>query len=183
MRSFTLLITTLSLIACEPKEEDQYTFVLEDELGNPSGCSDFLFFDSNEDDSIVLEFQGQGLAEAAHTNGESQTIEYDLEELPEELRLEVNFGTNLSHALCNDALDPTIESVVNTSYIPVNGTLNILVTPNGEPSEVGEYPAEIQIQIQQADFCSDTGGGEPHHEDCFNVSSYSGSAFIGWLPG
>ena len=210
MKAFVLLTLPFALMACGEKENDTTTedtgvedtetedtetedtetdtgsqdpFVLENVLENPSGCSDFLFFDRNADDTIVLELQGQGLAEAAHTSGSAQSFEYDLEELPSEFRLVVNFGTNLSHELCTDALDPDIVKVIDTTYLPVNGTMTLTITPNGDSMGMGSFPAELQIQIQGADFCADIGNGDTHHENCFNVSDYNATAAIGWLPG
>lgn len=210
MKTFTLLILPLVLLACGEKESDTATedtdtedtasedtatedteddtnlpepFILEDVLENPSGCSDFLFFDRNGDDTIVLELQGQGLAEAAHASGGAQTLTYDLEELPSDFRLEANFGENLSYELCNDALDPNIVRVLDTRYLPVNGSMTLTITPTGEPTEWGGFPADIQVQIQGADFCADTGDGSTHHENCLNISNYNATAAIGWLPG
>ncbi|MEC7987796.1 MAG: hypothetical protein VX278_21690 [Myxococcota bacterium] len=210
MKTFVLLILPLALLACSEKETDTATddtgtedtdtddtasedteedtshpdsFILEDFLERPSGCSDFLFFDRNTDDTIVLELQGQGLAEAAHASGGAQTFTHDLAALSADFRLEVNFGTNISYELCNDALDPNIVRVLDTKYLPVNGRMTLTITPNGEPMGMGDFPAELHIQIQGADFCADTGDGSTHHENCFNVNDYSATASIGWLPG
>jgi hypothetical protein len=181
------------LFACNAKETDTSIPDTEDtaisvvdpttELVDPSGCSDFVFFDRNTSDSVLLELRGEGLAEAAHASGESLSVEYEIEELPEEFRLVLKYGSNLSHELCNDALDPNVETIIDDSFIPVNGTLRLLVTPNGESTGIGDFPADIQVQIQNADFCADIGNGETHHENCFNVGEYTASAFIGWIPG
>jgi hypothetical protein len=157
-------------------------FVLEDELQGPNGCGDFLFFDRNVDDTIVLEIRGNGLAEIAHTIGEPQQFEVDLEQTGD-ISAVVNMGLNLSHHLCNDALDPNIAVLVEKTYIPVNGLLSFTVTANGQSMGFGDFPAEMEVQLTGADFCADTGDGTPHHEDCFNVGSYSGVAQIGWLGG
>ena len=153
------------------------------QVRNPNGCSDFTFFDRNTDDTIVLEIQGEGLAEQAHTNGEPLSLSYDLTERIEDLDIMVHFGIHLSHALCNDTPDPSIETIIDTTYIPVNGTLNLLITPNGTSEGMGDYPADIHIEIQNSDFCAALSDGSTHHENCFNVDSYSATASIGWLPG
>ena len=72
---------------------------------------------------------------------------------------------------------------LSDAFIPVNGTLTLTVTPRGEDMEAGDFPADLEVQIQGSDFCADIGDGETHHENCFNVDSYTGTAFIGWLPG
>ena len=205
MKTYALLLLPVTLIACGEKEADtaemdtstqdtatedtaidtgnQGVFILADMLNQPSGCSDFTFFDRNEDDTIMLEVQGQGLAESAHVAGDAQSFTYQLGELPSDFRVVVSFGTNLSYELCNDALDPAIETVVDKRYLPVNGTMTLTVTPDGDPMGMGDFPAELQVDIQFVDFCADIGDGNTHHEDCFNVDDYTGAAAIGWLPG
>jgi hypothetical protein len=194
MNTHTLILTTTLLFACGEKESDTatgdtssedtgniFSFDPTDDLENPSGCSDFLFFDRNADDSIVVELQGQGLAEAAHANEEAISVSYDIADLPEDVRLTIKFGTNLSHELCNDA--PYLEVIVDDSFIPVNGTLTMTVTPNGDSTGMGDFPAELDVQIENSDFCADIGNGETHHENCFGVDNYTAIASIGWLPG
>ena len=189
MKNLALILTVSTFIACGEKESDTFTedsgniftFDPTDDLESPGGCSDFLFFDRNADDSILLHLQGQGLAESAHASGESVSVTYDISELPDDIQLLIKFGTNLSHELCNDA--PYLEVTVDDSYIPVNGTLTLTVTPNGDSTGMEEFPADLNIQILNSDFCADIGNGETHHENCFGVDSYTATAFIGWLPG
>ena len=191
MKALSLLFTTTIFIACSEKENDTaiedtgdvFSFDPTDEFENPDGCSDFLFFDRNADDSSLLELRGQGLAESAHESGEAISVTYDIGALPDDIRLLIKYGTNLSYELCNDALDPNIEVVVEDSFIPVNGTLTLTVTPNGESMGMGDFPSNLEVQVQNSDFCADIGNGETHHENCFHVDSYTATAFIGWLPG
>ena len=196
MKHLILVLATTSLFACGEKNTDTATedtdvqdtgteevFVLADALAYPSGCSDFVFFDRNEDDTLVLELLGQGAAEAAHTSGEALSFEYDLSALPSDMKLTVKFGTHLSYELCNDAFDPAIETTIDDTFIPVNGTLTLMVTPTETSQGMGDYPSELRVDIQMADFCAETGDGTPHHENCFNVNSYTATAAIGWLPG
>ena len=186
MKPLALILISSAFIACGNKENDTSTqdtgdvfaFDATDDLANPGGCSDFLFFDHNADDSTLLELRGQGLAEAAHESGESISFTYDIAELPEDIRLLIKFGTNLSHELCNDA--PYQEVIVDDSFIPVNGTLTLTVTPDGS---MGESSAALEVELQNSDFCAETGNGETHHENCFHVDSYTATALIGWLPG
>ena len=186
MKTFALIVISAAFIACGNKENDTateetgniFSFDATDDLANPGGCSDFLFFDHNADDSTLLELRGEGLAEAAHESGESISFTYDIAELPEDIRLLIKFGTNLSHELCNDA--PYQEVIVDDSFIPVNGTLTLTVTPDGA---MGESSAVLDVELQNSDFCADTGNGEAHHENCFHVDSYAATALIGWLPG
>lgn len=199
MKNYTLICTAAIFIACGEKENDTaledtgtedtaledtgniYSFDPTDDFENPGGCSDFLFFDRNADDSSLLELRGQGLAESAHASGEEISVTYDISELPEEIGLLIKFGTNLSHELCNDA--PYLEVIVDDSFIPVNGTLTLTVTPNGASTGIGDYPADLNVIIENSDFCADIGGGETHHENCFGVDRYTATASIGWLPG
>ena len=115
MRNLALILTTTVSIACSEKENDTatqdtgaentdtedtgeiYSFDPTDDFENPSGCSDFLFFDRNADDSSVLELQGQGLAESAHTSEEAISVTYDITEIPDDLQLLIKFGVQSSH--------------------------------------------------------------------------------------
>ena len=195
MKPLFSLVFLLSFLACGDKSTDsalsdtgeetiydQDPFVLSNVLSHPEGCSDFLFFDRNDDDTILLTLQGQDLAQQAYTQTEPLTLEYSLAELPSSISLSVHMGNNLSHALCNDAPDPNIIQTIDQSYVPVNGTITLTITQTGESSGSGDYPSTIDVNIQLADFCADIGNGETHHENCFHVN-YTGSAAIGWLPG
>ena len=83
----------------------------------------------------------------------------------------------------NQDFAPYLEVTVDDSFIPVNGTLTLTVTPNGESTGIGDYPADLNVIIENSDFCADIGGGETHHENCFGVDRYTATASIGWLPG
>ena len=203
MNKHILLLTFASFCSCSNKETDSATqdTAIDDsgtddsgglegydpttDFGSPGGCADFLFFDRNASNTSLLELRGQGLAESAHASGEVITVTHDFMALPEDIQLVVRSGTNLDYELCNDALDPSVEVIVDDSFIPVSGTLTLTltVTPTGESTGIGDFPAELEVQVQMADFCADTGNGETHHENCFNVSNYSAKADIGWLPG
>ena len=158
------------------------TIVLDDELQNPSGCGDFLFFDRNVDDSIVMEIRGQGLAEMAHSTNTVQEVFVDLSQ-PNDFRLMVNVGSDLSHTLCNDALDPNIVTIIDTTYLPVNGTLNLQVTANGQSMGFGDFPAEMEVLMEDVEFCADIGNGSINRNDCFTLDEYTATVSIGWLMG
>ena len=187
MKFLALIFISSTFIACGDKENDTatedtgnvFSFDATDHLVDPGGCSDFLFFDHNADDSILLELRGQGLAEAAHESGEAISATYNIAELSDDIRLLINFGTNLSHELCNDA--PYLEVVVDDSFIPVNGTLTLTATPEG--GSMGDFSTSLTVELQNSDFCADIGDGETHHENCFHVDGYTATAIIGWLPG
>lgn len=201
MNKYALFLTLASVCSCNNKETDSATQDTDtddsgtDDSGgvqvhdptasfeSPAGCADFLFFDRNASNTSLLELRGQGLAESAHATGGALTVTHDFRELPEDIQLVVRSGTNLDYELCNDALDPNVEVTVDDSFIPVNGTLTLTVTPTGESTGIGDFPAELEVQVQMADFCADIGNGETHHENCFSVSNYSAKADIGWLPG
>ena len=175
----------LGFIACGERETDtalviQQTFILEDELLGASGCEDFIFYDHNEDDSMSLEITGRGLAELAHSTGEVQIIQVDLESQTDYV-VKVNRGQDLTHMLCGDVFDPELETIVDDTFLPANGTLTLTVTP--EESNFGDLVSTLEVRIQNADFCADIGDGYLHHENCFNVSDYIGSASIGLFHG
>ena len=178
----------LGFIACGERETDtalviQQTFILEDELLGASGCEDFIFYDHNEDDSMSLEITGRGLAELAHSTGEVQIIQVDLESQTDYV-VKVNRGQDLTHMLCGDVFDPELETIVDDTFLPANGTLTLTVTPrlDSEPVE-DNFLSELEVRIQSADFCADIGDGYLHHENCFHVSDYIGSAQIGMFHG
>ena len=191
------IITSLLLIGCQEKTSDTggsdevfqnddtgtYRFDLAEELTNPSGCADFVFFDRNDSDTLSIEITGLGLAEAAHNAGEPISMSYDLSDLPDDITVEHLSGAHLSHSLCNDAIDPTIETQIDDVFVPVSGTLTLTATPTGEATGWGEHPSELEVTIEMSDFCAEIGDGETHHENCFNMNEYSARATIGWLPG
>ena len=197
-RTSPLIITaSLLLIGCQEKTSDTgdsdqviqtddtntSSFDLAEELTNPAGCADFVFFDRNDADTLSIEISGSGLAEAAHNAGEPVSMSYDLSDLPNDITVEHLTGTHLTHSLCNDAIDPTIETQIEDIFIPVSGTLTLTATPTGEATDWGELPSELEVTIEASDFCAEIGNGETHHENCFNVNEYSASANIGWLQG
>ena len=205
MKHLIFILTGLALMACSEKDnsndldndvtdtnnvnddnnDDIYNNVIDlpEVLNHPSGCADFVFFDRNDEDSLSLEVSGSGLAEATHSAGEPMSYSYDLSDLPDDIVVEHLTGLNLTHDICNDAIDSNIETEIDSVFIPVSGTLTLTVTPTGEATDWGEYPAEIEVNIQMADFCMDIGNGDTHHENCLNVDSYTADAMIGWLPG
>ena len=191
MKTFALIVTATPFVACGDTKNDTLTgdsqredsgnsFSIDptDDFEHPGGCSDFLFFDRNANNSSILHLQGDGLAESANASGEVISVTYDLRELPNDIHLSIKFGTNLSHELCNDV--PHLEVTVDDVFLPVNGTLTLTVTPRGDTENV---LADLEVQLQSSDFCADIGNGETHHENCFNVDSYTATASIGWLPG
>ena len=191
------ITASLMLISCQEKTSDtgdsdqviqnddtnNSSFDLAEELTNPSGCADFVFFDRNDSDTLSIEISGSGLAEAAHNAGEPISMSYDLSDLPDDITVENLTGTHLTHSLCNDALDPTIETQIEEVFIPVSGTLTLTATPTGEATDWGELPSELEVTIELSDFCAEIGDEETHHENCFNVNEYSARTLIGWLPG
>ena len=181
----TMISILFGLIGCSEKENDtaqviQQSFILEEELQSTSGCQDFVFYDHNEDDTISLEITGSGLAELAHSTGEVQIVEVTLGS-DNDYEVKVNMGQDLTHRLCGDVFDPELETIIDQSFLPANGTLTLTVTP-GEANE-GNFPSQLEVRIQTADFCAENGDGSLHHENCFSVSDYVGSAEIGTFHG
>lgn len=185
----------LGLTACGDKSTDtasvtddtnvwdtnETVFDLASVLDNPSGCADFIFLDHNADDTVSLEIFGVGLAQRAHETGEPQEIVLDIATSDQSIQIVSKRGTHVTHELCND--DWGYETVVEDSFVPVNGKLYLTVTPNGESLGEGSYPSDIEVRLEHVDFCADIGNGETHHENCFHVSEYSAVAAIGWQHG
>ena len=204
---FTLIpLMTISIIACGDKNTDTGTLytgideevpdtqesdtdevavedlVLEEELKHPLGCADFHFIDRNNNDSISLDIRGIGLAQQAHAEGEVQHVEVDLSEDETDYPIIINIGQDLTHTFCGDMIDPNKETIIEQSFIPVNGTLNLTVTAE-ESQGQGDISAIIEVQIQVAEFCADNGDGSTNPDICLSISDYSASTSIGWFHG
>ena len=86
--------------------------------------------------------------------------------------------THESHryAACNDTIIPGMEPVVIHEWSATSGTVSVTVTPNGEATDWGEYPTDIEIIMESIEFSSEQG-------DSFTLPEKTITTFIGWMPG
>ena len=147
------------------------------DLSNISGCSDYFVYAYNDADTQTLHISGSGLAQEAHSNNtsisRSYTINPDTDDIQPTLVMQI--GENLNHASCNDAIIPGMEPVVADEWRAISGTVSFSVTPAGEATDWGEYPAEMDITLEEIVLSNDTSSVE--------IPTMSLSAAIGWMPG
>jgi hypothetical protein len=67
--------------------------------------------------------------------------------------------------------------VIDIEHTAISGTVHITITPNGESTDWGEYPANIQIELQDVCFAN------AQQEVSICVEGYTAETFIGWMPG
>lgn len=149
----------------------------EDDLGAGSGCVDVAIYASDADDELALNFSSsEGLAQQAHADGAPVTRTWDLaSEVP--TKLNVTVGTHLTHPNCNDT--PEYTAVIDGTWIPVDGTLRIEVTPTGQPTDWGEYPADAVLTFEGVEWIP----AEDATATPVPMGSLSLEAHVGWLPG
>ena len=146
------------------------------EMSRFLGCGDLYSAAANETDSWALTVIAVDQVQATFDAGAPQIINANLSAPVGEADVKLRFGENLTHAFCNDALDPGIEIVVEKEYLPVSGQLQLSISPTGEATSWGELPADAMISINDARFCvSDS--------DCVVISSLTFTVAVGWLAG
>lgn len=143
------------------------------------GCSDYFVYAHNETDTATIQISGSGLAQEAHSNGEPLSISYTINPYTDDIQPFLVFqqGQNLNHISCNDAIEIGMEPVVQQQWLAMSGSVSITVTPNGESTPWGEYPAQIDISLENITFTNPESGAS------FVLESLSLSTFIGWMPG
>ena len=195
------MISFLLFFACSEKQQDTSTepatepsSELENEpsaepgnepnlntttLTQSGGCGDYFAYVANPEDTATLQIYGFGLAEQAHLEGGPITVVYTINPETDDIQPVITFkeGERLNYDSCNDALDPNLMPVVAVERTAISGTVTITVTPTGEATEWGGFPATIDIDIQNMDLLS------PELIPGVFIETLSFSADIGWLPG
>ena len=174
-----------SMVTTEPEPDDapgepDGTPVPTDDISTEMtrfiGCGDLYSAAANETDSWALTVIAVDQVQAAFDAGAPQIITANLSAPLGEADVKLRFGQNLTHAFCNDALDPGIEIVVEKEYLPVSGQLQLSISPTGEATSWGELPADAMININDARFCAS-------ESDCVDISSLTFTVAVGWLAG
>lgn len=151
---------------------------LDSELDRTGGCSDIVMYRFNDDDTLALIVSGQGLVEAAYQArdddaAESTSTTVDLS-TDTELTVELHQGENVTHQLCNDALE--FEVVVDRTYVAVEGTALLTLTPTAEVAEPWAMPADAVLDL--TDVVLEADDGTQVELDTFAIE-----VDVGWMPG
>ena len=144
------------------------------------GCGDVYIHGRNEDDTVGIEFTdglNLNLAEMVHNTGsDTSTTVFDLAVSPDTLT--VTEGTHVTYESCNDALDPSINVTTSRTWKPISGTATITLTPDGEPTSWGGYPATAVLVLENVVL-------SPTDDSTVTMSleNLTITTFVGWLPG
>lgn len=144
------------------------------------GCGDVYIHGRNLDDTVGIKFTdglNLNLAEMAHNTGsDTSTTVFDLAVSPETLT--ITEGTHVTYESCNDALDPSINVTTSRTWKPISGTATITLTPDGEPTSWGGYPATAVLVLENVVM-------SPTDDNTITISleNLTIATFVGWLPG
>ncbi len=149
-------------------------------LTQSGGCGDVALAAWNDDSTLVYTFATAGLVAEAYAAGGPVTRTWSFPivgdaELPPDLV--VQEGRYLTDAFCDDVIERPPE-VVRT-WIPVQGTLTLTITPSGTDPQPWDSPAEARLEHAYAAFVP--------ADDPTAVPVEAGDVLIearvGWLPG
>ena len=149
-----------------------------EDLSEQGGCSDFVLWARNAEDTLVLVLWGEGAAHAAHVAGE--TIEHNgtIEPEADGLALQsvqVWQGEHISQSLCTDNVEET--PIFERTWEGEGGSYTLSATPSGEAAG-GEEPTDVTLQIQGVELSSTDAQGSPVVMDEITLE-----ANIGWHAG
>lgn len=144
-------------------------------LTQGGGCGDYFVYAQNPDDTLSLQISGQGLAAEAHASDRG-VAEYTFTLNPNTDDIQplivAQSGQYLNEWSCNDAV--MYEPIVLENYVAISGTMQVTVVAEGTPTDWGEVPANMSIQLTDVCFNAPT-------ELC--ISSMTLQRFVGWFPG
>ena len=146
----------------------------ESNLGDAQGCGDYFVYTANTEDTNALFVSGVALAQQAHDAGEVITMTYTLPN--DALSILARTGSDLTEEACNDA--PTVDATIDWVYTASSGTATVTMTPTGEPTAHGGYPANVEIIFENVELIEDTGV-----QTTVIIETLILTAGIGWLPG
>ena len=144
------------------------------ELEWAGGCGDMVIYAASPDGTMEVNLSIWGVCEEAHSSGGVLTRTYNLPDSGVDLNL--NLGSNVNGATCNDALDWENPVVINHSIAATAGTITISATPEGEAT-AWSIPTMVTVTLSDAVFTDIDG--------CTSVvSSYSWTGvYVGWMAG
>ena len=144
------------------------------ELTEQGGCGDYFIYARNADDTITLHISGSGLAQQAHEADGEIEVTYDINPADPSIQpyLVLKTGSKLNVHSCDDVFED--EPIVDSEWQAVSGSVSFVVSPDGEATDWGEYPAMMDVTLMDVCF----GETEP-----ICVESFGFASFIGWMPG
>ena len=135
------------------------------------GCGDLTLYATKPDRTIELNLYIAGVCEEAHDGSALLSRTY---ELPNDaVSLGISVGAFVDEFTCNDAIlnDP----VINETLVPLSGTLDLEVTPDGE-ANAWMFPSMVSATLRDAVFVDGTGCSFTLNFDWTDV-------YAGWFPG
>ncbi|MCK6504220.1 hypothetical protein L6R53_12600 [Myxococcota bacterium] len=197
----TLAILLLALVACGDKEEEDDTGAggsgdggsadggtgdggagdggaagdLAALLTETGGCGDVFLWAASADQAWALTFRLDAeMAERAHAAGGPLTSSWDMAlDYGLAPSLSVQRGSDLRRAFCNDVSEPY---EIDQEWWIAAGEVTLTLTPDGEPTDWGEYPCDAVLTIEGASFTAE--GVDPVALPGFELR-----AAVGWMPG
>ena len=138
------------------------------------GCGDMVIYAASPDGTMEVNLSIWGVCEEAHSSGGVLTRTYNLPDSGVDLNL--NLGSNVNGATCNDALDWENPVVINHSIAATAGTITISATPEGEAT-AWSIPTVVTVTLSDAVFTDIDG--------CTStVTGYSWTGvYVGWMAG
>ncbi|MBT6176704.1 MAG: hypothetical protein HOI23_05615 [Deltaproteobacteria bacterium] len=138
------------------------------------GCGDMVIYAASPDGTMEVNLSIWGVCEEAHSSGGVLTRTYNLPDSGVDLNL--NLGSNVNGATCNDALDWENPVVINHSIAATAGTITISATPDGEAT-AWSIPTVVTVTLSDAVFTDIDG--------CTStVTGYSWTGvYVGWMAG
>jgi hypothetical protein len=113
-------------------------------------------------------------AKQAHENNKTMTFEFDLSE--DSATAIIELGTFIHQDACDDAIEVGKEKALEYTYTATSGSATLTLTPEGETTDWGFYPALATLQLNDVVLSYQQ----------FNVdmeSFYIDEVFVGWLAG
>jgi len=138
------------------------------------GCGDVTLYAMPTDGTMEVVLWIAGVCQEAHDAAAPIERTYTLPDTA--VRLDLNIGTNVSDATCDDVLEWENPMTVEHTIAASAGTLTMTVTPDGE-AQPWSVPAIVTLTLSDVVFTDATG--------CTStISSYTWSdVYVGWFPG
>lgn len=137
------------------------------------GCGDvFIHASTAADDKAFFISLTGALAQAAHDAGADMTHTFMLPDPDADVTLQ--WGTNITHAACNDAL--WLPITVDGEAVAVGGTLVVELAPDLSSAYGIDIPTDATVRLEDVVF-EDAAG----RTRTFTVDL--GTIHVGWLPG
>lgn len=145
----------------------------EADLSRSGGCGDLVLWAGSEGKDIGMEFRALDIAQAAHDAGTAQTVTLDLSA---EGALVIQMGEFITEGYCVDV--PLPEDAVKHTYVAVQGTATLTVTPNLDTSGGAPLSAEAEVVLEDVVFQLDGKSSVTLELDRFEMDGT-----VGWFAG